>query len=43
MTNPGPDSVLPAEGEIGLIGPPAGEAEFLRLYLNEPLATERDV
>jgi Trk K+ transport system NAD-binding subunit len=37
-TNPGPDSVLPAEGEIVLIGPPAGEAEFLRLYPTEPPA-----
>ena len=34
-TNPGPDSVLPADGEIVLIGMPAGETEFLRLY---PLA-----
>jgi voltage-gated potassium channel len=32
MTNPGPDSVLPAKGEIVLIGTPAGEAEFLRLF-----------
>jgi Trk K+ transport system NAD-binding subunit len=32
MTNPGPDSVLPGEGEIVLIGTPAGEAEFLRLF-----------
>ncbi|MBT8437472.1 MAG: NAD-binding protein [Gammaproteobacteria bacterium] len=32
MTNPGPDSVLPQAGEIVLIGTPAGEAEFLRLF-----------
>jgi K+/H+ antiporter YhaU regulatory subunit KhtT len=31
-TNPGPDSVLPADGEIVLIGTPAGETEFLRLF-----------
>ena len=30
--NPEPDSVLPAEGEIVLIGTPAAEAEFLRLF-----------
>jgi K+/H+ antiporter YhaU regulatory subunit KhtT len=35
MTNPGPDSELPAAGEIVLIGTPAGEAEFLRLYPTE--------
>ncbi len=32
MTNPGPESILPLEGEIVLIGTPAGEAEFLKLY-----------
>jgi len=32
MTNPGPDFELPAAGEIVLIGTPAGEAEFLRLF-----------
>jgi Trk K+ transport system NAD-binding subunit len=32
MTNPEPSSVLPEVGEIVLIGTPAGEAEFLRLY-----------
>ena len=32
MTNPGPESILPLEGEIVLIGTPAGEAEFLELY-----------
>ncbi len=32
MTNPGPESILPLEGEIVLIGNPAGEAEFLKLY-----------
>lgn len=32
MTNPGPESVLPAGGEIVLIGTPAGETEFLRLF-----------
>ncbi len=31
-TNPGPDSILPADGEIVLIGTPAGETEFLRLF-----------
>ena len=35
MTSPGPDSILPAAGEIVLIGTPAGEAEFLRLFANE--------
>ena len=35
MTNPGPDSVLPAGGEIVLIGTPSGEAEFLRLFTSE--------
>ncbi len=33
MTNPEPESILPAEGEIVLIGTPAGEAEFLRVFL----------
>jgi len=32
MTNPGPESVLPTGGEIVLIGTPAGETEFLRLF-----------
>lgn len=32
MTNPTPESVLPAEGEIVLIGTPEGETEFLRLF-----------
>ena len=32
LTNPQPDSVLPELGEIVLIGSPAGEAEFLRLF-----------
>ena len=31
-TNPGPDSILPADGEVVLIGTPAGEAEFLRIF-----------
>lgn len=31
-TNPDPDTVLPEEGEIVLIGTPAGETEFLKLY-----------
>jgi Trk K+ transport system NAD-binding subunit len=35
MTNPGPDFELPAAGEIVLIGTPAGEAEFLRLFSTE--------
>ena len=35
MTNPDPDSVLPAQGEIVLIGTPDGEAEFLRLFAGE--------
>lgn len=32
MTNPGPDTVLPAEGEIVLIGTPESENEFLSLF-----------
>lgn len=32
MTNPNPDSILPADGEIVLIGTPQGESEFLKLY-----------
>jgi voltage-gated potassium channel len=32
MTNPKPDEVLPEVGEIVLIGSPAGEAEFLKLF-----------
>ncbi len=32
MTNPGPDSQLPADGEMVLIGTPAGETEFLRCF-----------
>lgn len=32
MTNPSPDSVLPGEGEIVLIGTPAGETQFLKLF-----------
>jgi voltage-gated potassium channel len=32
MTNPGPDSKLPANGEMVLIGTPAGETEFLRCF-----------
>jgi len=31
-TNPGPDTILPENGEIVLIGTPAGEAEFLALF-----------
>jgi Trk K+ transport system NAD-binding subunit len=31
-TNPDPDTVLPEEGEFVLIGTPAGETEFLKLY-----------
>ena len=31
-TNPGPESVLPSDGEVVLIGTPAGEAEFLRIF-----------
>ena len=31
-TNPGPDTILPEDGEIVLIGTPAGEAEFLGLF-----------
>jgi Trk K+ transport system NAD-binding subunit len=31
-TNPGPDSRLPEEGEIVLIGTPESETEFLKLY-----------
>lgn len=32
MTNPGPGTVLPLDGEMVLIGTPAAETEFLRLY-----------
>ncbi len=32
MTNPKPDEILPEAGEIVLIGSPAGEAEFLKLF-----------
>lgn len=32
MTNPGPDTVLPIDGEMVLIGSPAGKTEFLRLF-----------
>lgn len=32
-TNPGRDTVLPADGEMVLIGTPAGETEFLKLYI----------
>lgn len=35
-TSPGPDSILPPGGEIVLIGTPAGEAEFLRLFSTGP-------
>jgi len=31
-TDPGPDSKLPEEGEIVLIGTPESETEFLKLY-----------
>ena len=41
ITNPGPDSVIPAGAEIVLIGPPRGEAEFLRMYPAEPPDSER--
>lgn len=32
MTDAGADTVLPVDGEIVLIGTPAGQTEFLRLY-----------
>ncbi len=32
MTNPTPDFVLPADGELVLIGTPAGESEFLKIF-----------
>lgn len=32
VTNPGPNSVIPTDGEIVLIGTPSGEAEFLRTF-----------
>lgn len=32
MTNPGPDAVLPLDGEMVLIGSPAAETEFLKLF-----------
>jgi voltage-gated potassium channel len=34
-TNPAPDSMLPAGGSIVLIGTPAGEADFLRIFRSE--------
>ena len=42
VTNPTPDTVIPAGCEIVLIGPPEGEAEFLRLYPTESSADEND-
>jgi Trk K+ transport system NAD-binding subunit len=38
ISSPEPDAVLPEGGEIVLIGTPAGETEFLRLF---PVAVER--
>ena len=35
MTNPDPESILPADGEIVLIGTPGGEAEFLKAFANK--------
>jgi voltage-gated potassium channel len=32
ITDTGPDTVFPVEGEIVLIGTPEGETEFLRLF-----------
>lgn len=32
MTNPGPNSALPADGDMVLIATPEGETEFLRLF-----------
>ncbi|MFT6093339.1 MAG: Trk K+ transport system NAD-binding subunit [Pseudohongiellaceae bacterium] len=32
MTNPSPDTVLPVEGELVLVGTPSGESEFLKLF-----------
>ena len=32
MTSPGPDAVLPEEGEIVLIGTPDGETKFLTMF-----------
>ena len=32
MTNPGPDSALPGDGDMVLIGTPEGETEFLRRF-----------
>jgi len=32
MTNPDPDSVLPANGELVLVGTPTGESEFLKIF-----------
>ncbi|MFT5657787.1 MAG: voltage-gated potassium channel [Gammaproteobacteria bacterium] len=34
-TNPDPDTVLPADAEIVLIGTPAGEAEFLKQFADK--------
>jgi len=31
-TNPSPDSILPEEGEIVLIGTPESETTFLKLF-----------
>ncbi len=32
MTNPGPDSVLPADGELVMVGTPSGESEYLKIF-----------
>jgi len=32
MTNPSPDTVLPVEGELVLVGTPSGESEFFKLF-----------
>lgn len=31
-TNPSPDAVLPADGELVLVGTPTGESEFLKIF-----------
>lgn len=46
MTGVGPETILPEQGEMVLIGTPEGETEFLRLYpmqdLDDPQPVTRD-
>lgn len=41
MTNPGPDSVLPANGELVLVGTPTGESEFLKIFQSKMTAEQK--